>query len=84
MLCQIAPAYILDFTDVGLQDKILDVGGKLSELLQGGQTIGRLLDSGQEVTVLRGKSGKRLGRCLQFACVTACEMCIRDRRLTGR
>ena len=72
MLRQIAPAYIFHLADVGLQDKILGVCGKLPELLQGGQTIGRLLDSGQEVTVLRGKSGKRLGRCLQFACVTPC------------
>ena len=72
MLRQIAPAHILHLADVGLQNKILGVGGKLPELLQGGQTIGRLLDSGQEVTVLRGKSGKRLGRCLQLTCVTAC------------
>ena len=72
MLRQIAPAHILHFADVGLQDKILGVGGKLPELLQGDQAIRRLLDSGQEITVLRGKSGKRLGRCLQFACVTAC------------
>ena len=72
MLRQIAPARILHFADVGLQDKILGVGGELSELLQGGQTIGRLLDSGQEITVLRGKSGKRLGRRLQLACITAC------------
>ena len=53
MLRQIAPAHILHFADVGLQDKILGIGGKLPELLQGGQTIGRLLNSGQEVTVLR-------------------------------
>lgn len=72
MLRQIAPAHILHLADVGLQDKILGVGGELSELLQGGQTIGRLLDSGQEITVLRGKSGKRLGRRLQLACITAC------------
>ena len=75
MLRQIAPAHILHFADVGLQDKILGilgVGGKLPELLQGGQAIRRLLDSGQKITVLRGKSGQRLGRCLQFACVTAC------------
>ena len=72
MLRQIAPAHILHLADVGLQDKILGIGGELPELLQSGQTIGRLLDSGQEVTVLRGKSGKRLGRCLHFACVTAC------------
>ena len=72
MLRQIAPPYILHLADIGLQDKILRVCGKLPELLQGGQAIGRLLDSSQEVTVLRGKPGKRLGRCLQFACVTAC------------
>lgn len=72
MLRQIAPAHILHLADIGLQDKILGVCGKLPELLQGGQPEGRLLDSGQEVTVLRGKSGKRLGRCLQLACVTAC------------
>ena len=72
MLRQIAPAHILHFADVGLQDKIFGVCGKLPELLQSGQTIGRLLDSGQEVTVLRGKSGKRLGRRLQLACVTDC------------
>ena len=71
MLRQIAPPYILHLADVGLQDKILGVGGKLPELLQGSQAIGRLLDSGQEVTVLQGKSGKRLGRCLQFACVAS-------------
>ena len=72
MLRQIAPAHILHLADVGLQNEILGIRGKLPELLQGGQSEGRLLDSGQEVTVLRGKSGKRLGRCLQFACVTAC------------
>ena len=72
VLRQIAPAHILHLADVGLQDKIFGIGGKLPELLQGGQAIRRLLDSGQEVTVLRGKSGKRLGRCLQLACVTAC------------
>lgn len=72
MLRQIAPAHILHLADVGLQDKILGVGGELPELFQSGQAISRLLDSGQEVTVLRGKSGKNLGRCLQFACVTAC------------
>lgn len=72
ILCQIAPAHILHFADVGLQDEILRVSGKLPELLQGGQAEGRLLHSGQEVTVLGGKSGKRLGRCLQLACVTAC------------
>ena len=72
MLRQIAPAHILHFADVGLQDKILSVGGELPKLPQGGQAIGRLLDSGQEVAVLRRKSGKRLGRCLQLACVTAC------------
>lgn len=72
MLRQIAPAHILHFADVGLQDKILGIGGELPELLQGSQAIRRLLDSGQEVTVLRGKSGKRLGRCLQLACVAAC------------
>jgi len=72
MLCQIASAHILHFADVGLQDEILRVSGKLPELLQGGQAEGRLLHSGQEVTVLGGKSGKRLGRCLQLACVTAC------------
>ena len=72
MLRQIAPAHILHFADVGLQDKILGVGGEFPELLQGGQAIGRLLDSGQEVAVLRRKSGKHLGRCLQLACVTAC------------
>ena len=53
MLRQIAPAHILHLADVGLQDKILGIGGKLPELLQGGQPEGRLLDSGQEVTVLR-------------------------------
>ena len=53
MLRQIAPAYIFHLADVGLQDKILGVGGKLPELLQGGQTIVRLLDSGQEVSTLR-------------------------------
>ena len=47
MLRQIAPSHILHFADVGLQDKILGVCGKLPELLQGGQTIGRLLDGGQ-------------------------------------
>ena len=72
MLRQIEPAHILHFADVGLQDKIFGVCGKLPELLQSGQTIGRLLDSGQEVTVLRGKSGKRLGHRLQLACVTDC------------
>ena len=72
MLRQIAPAHILHLADVGLQDEILRVGGKLPELLQSGQSEGRLLDSGQEVAVLRRKSGKRLGRCLQLACVTAC------------
>ena len=72
VLRQIAPAHILHLADVGLQNEILGIRGKLPELLQGGQSEGRLLDSGQEVTVLRGKSGKRLGRCLQFACVTAC------------
>ena len=72
MLRQIAPAHILHFADVGLQDKILSVGGELPKLPQGGQAIGRLLDSGQEVTALRGNSGKRLGRCFQLACVTAC------------
>ena len=72
MLRQIAPAHILHLADVGLQDKILGVGGELPELFQGGQAIRRLLDSGQEITVLRGKSGQRLGRCLQFACATAC------------
>lgn len=72
MLRQIAPAHILHLADVGLQNEILGIRGKLPELLQGGQSEGRLLDSGQEVTVLRGKSGKRLGRCLQFACVTTC------------
>ena len=71
MLRQIAPAHILHLADVGLQDKILGVGGELPELLQGGQTIGQLLDSSQKITVLRGKSGKRLGCGLQFACVTA-------------
>ena len=65
MLRQIAPAHILYLADVGLQNNILGVGGKLPELLQGSQAIGRLLDSGQEVTVLRGKSGKRLGRRLR-------------------
>ena len=40
MLCQIASAHILHFADVGLQDEILRVSGKLPELLQGGQTIG--------------------------------------------
>ena len=54
------------------QDKILGVGGELPELFQGGQAVGRLLDSGQKVTVLRGKSVKCLGRCRQFVCVTAC------------
>ena len=53
MLRQIAPAHILHLADVGLQDKILGVVGKLPELLQGGQTLGRLLNSVQEVTVLR-------------------------------
>ena len=72
MLRQITPANILHLADVGLQDKILGVGGELPELFQGGQAIRRLLDSGQKITVLRGKSGKCLGRCLQFACVTAC------------
>ena len=72
MLRQIAPAHILHLADVGLQNEILGIRGKLPELLQGGQSEGRLLDSGQEVTVLRGESGKRLGRCLQFACVTTC------------
>ena len=72
MLRQIAPAHILHLADVGFQDEILRVSGKLPELLQGGQAEGRLLHSGQEVTVLGGKSGKRLGRCLQLACVTAC------------
>ena len=72
MLRQIAPAHILHLADVGLQDKILGVGGELPELFQGGQAIRRLLDSGQKITVFRGKSGKRLGRCLQLACVTAC------------
>ncbi len=63
MLRQIAPAHILHLADVGLQDKILGIGGELPELLQGSQAIKRLLNSGQEVTVFRGKSGKRLGRC---------------------
>ena len=72
MLRQIAPAHILHLTDVGLQDKILGVGRELPELFQGGQAVGRLLDSVQEVTVLRGKSGKRLGHRLQLACVTDC------------
>ena len=72
MLRQIAPAHILHLADVGLQNEILGIGGKLPELLQGRQPEGRLLDSGQEVAVLRGKFGKRLGRCLQLACVTAC------------
>ena len=36
MLRQIAPAHIFHLADVGLQDKILGVGGKLPELLQGG------------------------------------------------
>ena len=72
MLRQIAPAHILHLADVGFQDEILRVSGKLPELLQGGQAEGRLLHSGQEVAVLGGKSGKRLGRCLQLACVTAC------------
>ena len=40
VLRQIAPAHILHLADVGLQDKILGVVGKLPELLQGGQTIG--------------------------------------------
>ena len=40
MLRQITPAHILHLADIGLQDKILGVGGKLPELLQGGQTIG--------------------------------------------
>ena len=65
---------ILHLADVGLQDKILGVVGKLPELFQCGQAIRRLLDSGQEVTVLRGKSGKCLGHRLQFVCVTACGM----------
>ena len=51
MLRQIAPAHILHLADVGLQDKILGVGGELLELFQGGQAIGRLLHSGQEVAV---------------------------------
>ena len=72
MLRQIAPAHILHLADAGLQDKIFGVGGELLELFQGGQAIGRLLHSGQEVTVLRGKCGKRLGCRLQLACVTAC------------
>ena len=74
MLRQIAPAHILHLADVGLQNEILGIRGKLPELLQGGQTIGRLLDGGQKVTVLRGKSGKCLGHRLQFVCVTACGM----------
>ena len=56
MLRQIAPANILHFADVGLQDKILGISGKLPELLQGGRLEGRLLDSGKEVTVLRGNN----------------------------
>ena len=53
VLRQIRPAHILHFADIGFQDKMLGVGGKLPELFQGSQTIRRLLDSGQEVTLLR-------------------------------
>lgn len=66
MLRQIAPAHILHFADVGLQDKILGVGGEFPELLQGGQAIGRLLDSGQEIPILRGEGGQSSKRCLQL------------------
>ena len=73
MLRQIAPAHILHLADVGFQDKILGVGGELPELFQGGQAIRRLLDSGQKITVFRGKSGKRLGRGRRAADCPLCQ-----------
>ena len=44
---------ILHLADVGLQDKNTRCWRELPELFQGGQAIRRLLDSGQEITVLR-------------------------------
>ena len=58
VLRQITPANIFHLADVGLQNEILGIGGKFPELFQEGQTIGRLLDSGQKGSGPRERAAK--------------------------
>jgi len=59
VLLQVAPAQVIQAADTRLQNEIVNILGKLPELLRRGKAEGRLLDCLQELFVLRGKGGNR-------------------------
>lgn len=59
VLRYVAPSQIIQVLDIGLKHEIVNVGGKLPELLRVRQMEGRRLHRIQQLPVLRGKGGNR-------------------------